>query len=121
MKKILIIDDDHDLLELMGIYLSKKGFQTKTSEKANEVFELASSFTPDLIVMDVLLGGYDGRLICQQLKNTPEFAHIPILMISAHPKAEELIQKYQCNAFLAKPFNVKGLSSSIGELLHTSE
>lgn len=113
MKKILIIDDDPDILEVVQLVLMSEGYQTETLSNGGQTYEKVADFLPDLIVLDVLLSGDDGRKICFNLKNDTRFAHIPIIMISAHPGAKETIGEYGADNFVPKPFSIADLVGTV--------
>jgi DNA-binding response OmpR family regulator len=71
------------------------------------------AFEPDLIVLDVLLSGVDGRIICKKLKHSPESKHIPIIMFSAHPGAQKNMKDFGADDFLPKPFESNKLIERI--------
>ncbi|MCC6793074.1 MAG: response regulator, partial [Thermomicrobiales bacterium] len=75
---------------------------------------------PDLIVLDVLLSGRDGRAICRTLKSREETRHVPIVMISAHPDAERSVREVGADAFVAKPFSVDHLLDTISSLIESA-
>jgi DNA-binding response OmpR family regulator len=104
MKKILLIDDDPDVIMVLQLLLKKKGYEVATAAREEEAYQQVKSFNPDLIVLDVLLSGVDGRTVCKKLKNTPESKHIPIIMFSAHPGAQKNMQEFGADDFLPKPF-----------------
>ena len=109
MSKILVVDDDIDILSVMEILLSMKGFDVEVTSKGENTFPKIESFKPDLILLDVLISGYDGRAICKQFKSNPATNHIPVIMFSAHPGAAATIVDYGADDFIAKPFDVKNL------------
>ncbi|MEO6818385.1 MAG: response regulator [Ginsengibacter sp.] len=117
MAKILVIDDDVDILSVMEILLSMKGFNVEVTAKGENTFSKIESFKPDLILLDVLISGYDGRVICKQLKSTEETKSIPVIMFSAHPGAAATIADYGADDFIAKPFNVANLIEKINHQL----
>jgi len=104
MKKILIIDDDPDIISVLQILLKKKGYQVATASREEEAYEQVEIFKPHLIVLDVLLSGVDGRTICKKLKTTESSKHIPIIMFSAHPSAQKNMADFGADDFLPKPF-----------------
>ncbi|MEO6948373.1 MAG: response regulator [Ginsengibacter sp.] len=117
MAKILVIDDDLDILSVMEILLSMKGFNVEVTSKGENTLPKIESFKPDLILLDVLISGYDGRVICKQLKSNEETKSIPVIMFSAHPGAAATIADYGANDFIAKPFNVNNLINKINHQL----
>lgn len=113
MQKVLVVDDDLDILAVMQLLLKMKGFEVEVTTKGEETFSKVESFKPNLILLDVLLSGYDGRIICKQLKSQEGTKNIPVIMFSAHPSAVESIKEYGANDFIAKPFDVNELISKV--------
>ncbi len=109
-RKILIVDDDQDILEVIGLILESEGYEVELMSSGQEIFEHITKFSPDLIILDVMLGNMDGREICNNIKNTPDTLHIPIIMISASHNLAEFVKK-NCRPddFLAKPFDIVNL------------
>lgn len=120
MSKILVVDDDVDILSVMEILLSMKGFEVQVTSKGENTFPKIESFKPDLILLDVLISGHDGRVICKQLKSNESTRHIPVIMFSAHPGAAATIAEYGANDFIAKPFDVKNLMQKVNAQLGIS-
>ncbi|HEY9340275.1 MAG TPA: response regulator [Hanamia sp.] len=118
MSKILVIDDDLDILSVMEILLSMRGYNVEVTAKGENTFPKIETFKPDLILLDVLISGYDGRVICKQLKSNEETKHIPIIMFSAHPGAAATIADYGANDFISKPFDVDHLLKKVKEQLN---
>jgi DNA-binding response OmpR family regulator len=118
MSKILVVDDDIDILSVMEILLSMKGFDVEVTSKGENTIAKIESFKPDLILLDVLISGYDGRAICKQLKSDKSTSHIPVIMFSAHPGAAATIAEYGADDFIAKPFDVNNLMQKVNEQLN---
>ena len=72
MYKVLVVDDDSDILSVLEILFTMKSFEVKTLSKASEVHQSVSLFKPKVILLDVNLGPYDGREICMEIKSKPE-------------------------------------------------
>lgn len=121
MSKILVVDDDIDILSVMEILLSMKGFEVQVISKGENTFPKIESFKPDLILLDVLISGYDGRVICKQLKSNKSTSHIPVIMFSAHPGAAAAISDYGADDFIAKPFDVNNLMQKVNAQLSLSQ
>jgi DNA-binding response OmpR family regulator len=117
VKKILVVDDDPDILDALRFLLEFSGYEVKTTEKGEYAENLrdTNGGFPDLIILDVLLSGKDGRLICQRLKNQHDTKHIPIIMISAHPNAKQSVAAVGADDFLAKPFDADELLTLVGK------
>lgn len=116
MKKILVVDDEKDILEAVKIVLEEYGFNVETSTRGDEI-ETRSANLPDLILLDVLLSGKDGRHIAKKLKLQEHTRHIPIIMMSAHPTAHLSIKEYLADDFLPKPFEIDELLEKVNALM----
>lgn len=114
-KKILIVDDDPDILDALQFMLEEEGYQVRATEKGDYAEQLPKDSTelPDLIILDVLLSGKDGRTIAQKLKSDQKTKQIPIIMISAHPTAEDSARRCGADDFLAKPFDIQILLDKV--------
>jgi len=116
-KKILVVDDEPDILEFLQVILEEEGYTVVTSTKGDYLEQLPTGGLPDLILLDVLLSGKDGREIVKYLKSNEQTKHIPVVMVSAHPSAEETARKAGAEDFLAKPFNIDDLLAKIAHYL----
>jgi DNA-binding response OmpR family regulator len=104
MHKILIIDDDPDVITVLQILLKKKGYEVAAASREEEVYVQLNQFHPHLVIMDVLLSGVDGRQVCKKIKNDPNWKHVPVIMFSAHPGAQKNMNEFGADDFLPKPF-----------------
>ena len=111
--KILIVDDDKDILDAIKMILEREGYIVSIISKGDETYRKVHDFQPDLILLDVSMSGNDGRTICKTLKKDIKTKHIPVVIISAHPSAA--VDYLQCGAddFLAKPFETEELLTYI--------
>ena len=116
-KRVLVVDDEPDILEFLQIILEEEGYEVVTSDKADYLEQLHNGGLPHLILVDVLLSGKDGREIVKYLKSQPETKQIPIIMFSAHPSAEATARQAGADDFLAKPFNIDVLLEKIARFL----
>ena len=115
MIRVLIIDDDPDIRTLMDALMKKQGYQVETASRGEEVFDRIESFEPDVILLDVLLSGADGREICKQIKSNEDTRHIQVIMFSAHPGAADNIESYGADHFVSKPVNTQALLKKLDE------
>ena len=112
--KILAVDDDHDIVDIIKIILEDEGYEVSTLTSGKNIFNVISSFRPDLILLDVMLAGMDGREICRNIKAHDLFKKIPVLMISAsHNLQNLLLMPGSPNDFLSKPFDIDSLISKV--------
>ena len=118
MCKVLVIDDDKDLLDIIQSLLTKRGFDVETDDNWQDGFEKIREIQPQIILLDVFLSGIDGLDICKQLKTHPFTSHIPIIIFSAYPRiAESVIYEYGADDFIAKPFEVGDLIKKVHSVL----
>ncbi len=120
--KILVIDDDTDLLDVTNALLTRKGFEVEINSNWEDALKKIDTFEPQLILLDVFLNGIDGLNICRKLKTMPHTKHIPVLIFSSYPQvAERVIYEYGADDFIAKPFEVNDLVSKMHSILCPKE
>ena len=117
MKKLLIIDDDEDISAMLFLLLRSKNFEVEVVTKSENIFNRIKMYQPDIILLDVFLTGYDGRVICKQLKFHPDFKHIPVIMVSGDDEVLQTAEQYGANDFIQKPFDAEVLLSKINNLV----
>lgn len=105
-RRVLIVDDEPDILEPLAILLEGEGFAVETVSKGEQTFQIINEFHPQLIFLDVLMSGTDGREICKQLKKDSDTCNIPIIMMSAHPTAGRDADSCGADDFMPKPFEL---------------
>lgn len=114
MRKILAVDDDSDILEVLQFILEDSGYEVETLSDGHFLFEKIQENMPDLILLDIMLGSLDGRELCKSVKAKAETHDIPVILISAsHNVTSSLNQKGAPDAFLAKPFDIDDLLKMI--------
>ena len=117
-QKILVLDDDADILDVISYILIEKGYEVATLSGGEEIFQAIGHFHPDLVLMDVMLGNMDGRMICKELKHQSETSALPVILISAsHDLAASLRQEGAPNDFIAKPFDIDYLVRKVEQQL----
>ena len=114
-KRILIVDDDEALLEAVKMALEIEDYEVKTLSKSQEVLKIIKEFNPDLILLDYLLSGEDGRDVASRIRAMPHGKQVPIIMFSAHPNARNSLGKFGIDDFLPKPFDLDVLIDMVGK------
>lgn len=109
MRRILAVDDDKDILDVVQYILEDSGYEVDALSDGNLLFERIRANKPDLVLLDIMLGNLDGRDLCKALKTSVETRHIPVVLISASHAAGSLDQKGAPDAFIAKPFDIDDL------------
>lgn len=112
-KKVLIFDDNTDILELCSLILETAGYEIKTSETSNNIEEQVLNFMPDLIFMDNWLPDVGGINATQTLKKNPKLNKIPVIYFSANNDVKNLANTAGADGYLAKPFDIYELESLV--------
>lgn len=112
-RKIIVVDDDDGILDAFAEMLGDAGYEVETSANGEILNKLTKDNLPNLIFLDVLLSGKDGRDICTKLKKNTITKQVPIIMISAEPTAEKGVRACGADDFIAKPFEMNYLLSKI--------
>lgn len=121
MRRILAVDDDNDILEVLQFILEDSGYQVNTLSDGHFLMETISETKPDLILLDIMLGTMDGRELCKALKQQLSTHNIPVIMISAsHTVSKTVDQDGGPNDFIAKPFDIGNLLSKIETQLNAA-
>ena len=113
LHSIIVVDDDAGILDALRIVLTAEGYAVTTMNSGETLLSIDKEHLPDLILLDMLLSGIDGRDICRELKKRTLTKHIPIIMFSAHPNAGRDVKRVGADGFVAKPFSIKDLLSTI--------
>jgi CheY-like chemotaxis protein len=116
MRRILAVDDNVDILEVLKLVFEDSGYQIDTLANGHQVFEKIKEQKPDVILLDIMLGDMDGRELCQELKSNFETNDIPVILISASHNVTDTLSYNQQggpNAFIAKPFDITHLINTV--------
>lgn len=117
-KKILILDDDADITDILSFLLSEHSYEIKTANTGENVFEDIQEFQPDLLLMDVMIAGMNGLEICRSIKENPRTSGLRVIIISGtHELNAFLGLPGAPDAFIAKPFDMDYLFTSIAHQL----
>ena len=115
-KTVLIIDDEYAILELIGILLTDYGYHVQTATSGDEGLAIMGQERPDLVVLDYMMPVLNGGDVLRQMREQPTLADVPVIMVSAAPRAVEEAN-LEFDAFLSKPFDVAELLRIIEELI----
>lgn len=113
MAKILVVDDEMELLNIVKLLLCKIGHTVTGLCNAKDILKSAKKFMPDVILLDVKLSGRDGRELCKQLKSNIFVKKIPVILFSAVLGIKETYQKFNASDFISKPFDCDELIKTI--------
>lgn len=115
-QKILIVDDDENIAELISLYMTKECFETKIVYDGESALQEVNSFAPDLILLDLMLPGIDGYQVCREVRQKSQ---IPIIMLSAKGEVFDKVLGLELGAddYLEKPFDTKELVARVKAVL----
>ncbi|NTV52070.1 MAG: response regulator transcription factor [Candidatus Firestonebacteria bacterium] len=121
--KILIVEDDRDIAELIQYNLAKEGYTVVSANNGEKGFQLAKSSLPDLIVLDLMLPGMDGLEVCKLLKAEPKTQGIPVVMLTAKSEESDVVTGLELGAedYIAKPFSPKILVARLRTVLRRKQ
>ena len=115
-QKILIVDDDENIAELISLYLTKECYECKCVNNGEDALREASSFSPNLILLDLMLPGMDGYQVCREIRQS---SNIPIIMMSAKGEVFDKVLGLELGAddYIIKPFDTKEMIARIKAVL----
>ncbi|MBK8627400.1 MAG: response regulator transcription factor [Saprospiraceae bacterium] len=121
-QKILVVDDEDDILEILKYNLVKEGFVVETASDGVKAIQKAQEFEPHLIILDIMMPGMDGIEVCQKLRSIPKFKHTIIAFLTARSEAFTQISALDSGGddFINKPIKPNVLKSRINALLRRS-
>ena len=118
-KKILIVEDETDIAQLVKLYLEKDGFRTAIATTGAESLKLIKTDRPDMVILDLMLPEMDGLEVCKKIRSTPDTALLPILMLTARDTVDDRVAGLDAGAddYLVKPFALKELLARLRALM----
>ncbi len=118
-KKILVVDDEADVTDLVSYHLKSKGYVVQTANNPNQSLSLARSFLPDLVILDVMMPDLNGMQICRLLRADPPLKNVPVIFLTAKAEEADRIQGLETGAddYICKPFSTKELILRVQSIL----
>ena len=106
-ERILVVEDDEDILQLLKYNLAKEGYQVTGVTSGEEALKVLKSGTPDLVLLDLMLPGVDGLEVCRQLKREAQTVQVPIIMLTAKGEETDIVTGLELGAddYITKPFS----------------
>ena len=117
MKKILVLDDNQDILDIVEEVLNYEHFSVCSISESTNFLEIALNYLPDLVLLDYRLDESNGAELCQRIKSHSKLKHIPVIMFSAYLLKDEDFQEFGCDGVICKPFDIAALVAKINNLL----
>src|SRR5471030_1098108 len=118
-KKVLVVDDEVDVTELLAYHLKAKGFLVESVNNPNRSIGLARTFLPDLVILDVMMPELNGIQICRMLRADPKLKRVPVIFLTAKAEENDRIQGLETGAddYICKPFSTKELVLRVQSIL----
>jgi len=118
-KKVLIVDDEPNIVTALEYLLAQSGYQVKVAQNGETGLELVGSFAPDLVLLDVMMPRVNGYEVCRRIRERPEWQHVKIVMLSARGREVEVSKGLSLGAdlYVVKPFSNTELVAQISALL----
>ena len=118
-KKVLIVDDEPNIVAALEYLLEKSGYEVSVADNGEEALARVQSFSPDLVLLDVMMPRVNGYEVCRRMRERPDWKHIKIVMLSAKGRDVEVSKGVSLGAdlYVTKPFSNVELVAKIGELL----
>jgi two-component system phosphate regulon response regulator PhoB len=114
MRRIIVVDDNEDILEIIKLILEGYDYEVITLADGNLLIDQMKLFKPDLILLDIMLGNMDGRELCKTLKSNNDTMDVPIILVSAsHNLSDRFMTPGSNIDFLAKPFDITELIDKV--------
>ncbi|CAD7816324.1 Transcriptional regulatory protein CreB [Chryseobacterium aquaeductus] len=116
MKTIFIVEDETGIRDALQLLLSFEDYDVRSFSNAKTFNERDKTVVPDVFILDVMLPDGSGTDLCNQIKQAPETANVPVIIISAHAKSENVINACKADEFIAKPFDIDDVLVKIENL-----
>ncbi|MEP0828154.1 MAG: response regulator [bacterium] len=117
--KILVIDDEPQITEIIEAFLTNAGHQVFVNNVANEGLKRAKAIKPDIILLDIMMPGTDGYGVCNELKNDPATANIPVVFLTGKDRNDDMGRSFKVGGdmFIKKPFSCERLLEIVNIIL----
>jgi len=118
-KRVMVVDDEPDVTELVSYHLKAKGFEVQTTADPTASISAIRSFCPDLLVLDIMMPDLNGIQICRIIRADPKFQRLPIIFLTAKADENDRIAGFEtgCDDYICKPFSVKELVLRVQSVL----
>ena len=119
MPKVLVVDDDPTILRLLQVNLEMEGYEVQTASDGSQALDQIRAVEPDLVLLDVMMPQLDGWHVCEQVRNDPDLAHVPVVFLSARAQNSDRDRGRQAgaDAYITKPFDPLALVELIRDLI----
>jgi DNA-binding response OmpR family regulator len=116
---VLVVDDDRDVRDILSHYFTAKGYDVETLETAEGIFGTLERARPDVVLLDLMLPGEDGRAVLDRLRASPSWSRLPVIMITAcHDTGTLLPLREGTDGWFEKPLDLSALLASVERIVH---
>jgi DNA-binding response OmpR family regulator len=119
-KRVVVVDDDKEVQEIVTFALKRSGFEVAVASNGREFQDLLTTYTPDLVILDVMMPGFDGYQLFGSLRKNAATQHVPVIIMTAH--AENIYERISLDlgaaVHITKPFHPLELVGKVQGLLH---
>ncbi|MEX0907168.1 MAG: response regulator transcription factor [Gemmatimonadota bacterium] len=121
--RILVVEDERDIAALVAYHLTKDGFRVRTAESGQEALEVASADRPDLMILDLMLPGFSGYEVLQEMRRRPQLTDVPVIVLTARRDEADRVRGLELGAddYVTKPFSPRELALRVGAVLRRAQ
>ena len=120
--RILVIDDEPDITEIVESFLSEAGYIVGVENSSDNAIKKAISFNPQVIILDIMMPGTSGYDICLQLKSEPKLSHVPVIFLTGKDKGDDMGRSFKSGGdmYIKKPFSCERLLEIVNIIVMSS-
>lgn len=120
MNKILIVDDEPNILMSLEFLMRKEGYEVYVARDGAEALDIIDKELPEIVILDIMMPNVDGYEVCQEIKHSPDKKHIQVIFLSAKSKKEDIEKGLEmgANLYLTKPFSTRNLVKEVKKLVN---
>ena len=109
--RVLVIDDEPEITDIVEAFLSEVGYAVASENSPTNAVTKVNEFKPDIILLDIMMPGIDGYDVCQQIKQQPDMAHVPVIFLTGKDRTDDMGRSFKVGGdmFIKKPFSCERL------------
>lgn len=121
--RILVVEDERDIAALVAFHLTKEGYRVRTAESGQEALEAMAADRPDLVLLDLMLPGFSGYEVLQEMRRRPDLAEVPVVVLTARRDEADRVMGLELGAddYVTKPFSPRELVLRVGAVLRRAQ
>ena len=120
--KVLVIDDEPEITDIVETFLTESGYTVEVENSARNALEKARQFIPDVILLDIMMPDVDGYNVCQEIKNDPKLAAVPVIFLTGKDRNDDMGRSFKVGGdmFIKKPFSCERLLEIVNIVIMSS-